>query len=344
MLIKELSDLPGVSGDEKKVRDYIREQLEQEKIEHFTDSMGNLYAVKKGRKNSGREHQIMLTAHMDEVGLMLASVEKSGHLRFYTVGGINEWSLVSRPVIIGRDEVPGVIGAKAVHLQKPEERRKALQVDQLYIDIGARSKEDAEKKVKVGDYVSFDVQAGSMAQGRMISGKALDNRAGCAALLELLQKEYEQGFTAVFTVQEEVGLRGARVAAYRVNPEIALVLETTTASDLPELKEKDFATTMGKGPAFTIRDGSVVSHPRVLERLIQTAEEQNRPYQFRQYAGSFTDAGIISQSRAGVKAGVISTPCRYIHTSASLLDKKDWEHLVEIAAGFVGSVHEKGLE
>ena len=344
MLIKELSNLQGVAGDEKKVRDFLREQLNQQGIEHFTDSMGNLYAIKQGNKKTGREHELMLSAHMDEVGLMIASVEKSGHLRFYTVGGINEWSLVSRPVKIGKDEIPGVIGSKAIHLQKPEERKKSLQIEQLYIDIGAKNKEDAEKKVSIGDYVSFDIQAGYMANGNMITGKALDNRAGCAALLELLKRDSPVGYTAVFTVQEEVGLRGARVAAYRIKPEVALVLETTTASDIPEAKEKDYATTIGKGPAFTIRDNSVVSHPRILERLIQTAEKQNRPYQFRQFTGNATDAGMISQSRSGVKAGVISTPCRYIHTPASLLDIRDWEHLVEIADGFVGSVYEKGLE
>ena len=344
MLIKELSNLPGVSGDENKIRDFIREQLNKMDIKHFTDPMGNLYGVKKGQKNSGKEHQILLSAHMDEVGLMVASVEKSGLLRFYTVGGINEWSLVSKPVIVGKDEIPGVIGAKAIHLQKPDERKKSLQVDQLYIDIGAKNKEDAQQFVCKGDYVTFNTKAESMADDRLISGKALDNRAGCAALLELLQREYPHGFTAVFTVQEEVGLRGARVAAYRVNPEVALVLETTTASDIPEIKKKDHATTIGKGPAFTIRDGSVVAHPRVLECLIETAEKQNRPYQFRQYTGGFTDAGMISQSRTGVKAGVISTPCRYIHTPASLLSKGDWEHLVEIADGFVRSVYEKGLE
>ncbi len=344
MLIEELSNLPGVSGNEKKVRDFIRARLQELDLEHELDSMGNLYARSSGVVQNGKEPGLMLSAHMDEVGLMVASVEKSGHLRFYTVGGVNPWSLVSRPVKIGGDEVPGVIGAKAVHQQKAEERTKALKVEQLYIDIGAKNKEDAEKKVQPGDYVSFAMRAQSMADGKMIAGKALDNRAGCAALLELLQRDFPVPFTAVFTVQEEVGLRGARVAAYRVNPRVALVLETTTASDLLDIEKKDFATTVGRGPAFTLRDGSVVSHPRVLERLIETAENLRRPYQFRQYTGSFTDAGIISLSRSGVMAGVISTPCRYIHTSASLLSKEDWWHLVEITDGFVRSVHEKGLE
>lgn len=344
MLIQELSNLPGVSGDEGKVREFIRGQLTKMRIQHHVDTMGNIYARSRGPEKEGPDPDLMLSAHMDEVGLMVAGVEKSGHLRFYPVGGINPWSLVSKPVKIGKEEVPGVIGAKAIHLQKADERKKALEIDQLYIDIGAINKEDAEKKVQPGDYACFDTRCDTLADGKIMTGKALDNRAGCAALLELLCRDYPASFTAVFTVQEEVGLRGARVAAYRVNPRVALVLETTTAADLLEIKEKDFATTVGQGPAFTIRDGSVVAHPRVLERLIETAEKEARPYQFRQFTGSFTDAGVISLSRSGVKAGVISTPCRYLHTAASLLHREDWEHLVEIADGFVRSVHEKGLE
>ena len=171
----------------------------------------------------------------------------------------------------------------------------------------------------------------------------MDNRAGCAALLELLSKKFDCGFTAVFTVQEEVGARGARVAAYRVSPRVALVIETTTAVDIAEIKEHDHATTLGKGPAFTLRDESAIAHPRLLERLIEVAEEEKRPYQFRRYVGNFTDAGAVSQTRSGVLTGVISTPCRYLHTPASLINLDDLRSLVEIAGGFIRSVAGKGL-
>lgn len=341
MLITALSQIPGVSGDEARVRNFIKEKLSLWGIKHHTDSLGNLYALKEGSKNR-EETGLMLCAHMDEVGLMVSAIEKSGHLRFYKVGGIYERYLVSKPVCIGANDVLGVIGAKAVHLQKKEEREKPLDAEKLYIDIGAKNKEDAEKVVKVGDYVSFWSEASSSAN--IIKGKALDNRAGCAALLEILQRDYPISFTAVFTVQEEIGIRGARVAAYRVNPRIALVIETTGAVDIPEAREQDYATSLGAGPAFTVQDESVIAHPRILERLIEVAESQKKPYQFRRYGGNFTDAGAIAPAGGGVAAGVISTPCRYIHTPASMLFKEDWENLVEIVDAFIRSVHEKGLE
>jgi putative aminopeptidase FrvX len=342
MYLKELSQMHGVSGDEKKVRDFIKAKLTARQIKTYSDSMGNLYAFKEG-KVAGEEPGIMLSAHMDEVGLMISSIEKSGHLRFYKVGGINEEALVSKPVQIGPQGISGVIGAKAIHLQKKEERQKALQVDDLYIDIGVKNKEEAEKYVEIGDYATFDTKA-HIFEG-YFRGKALDDRAGCAALLEILSRDHPFPFTAVFTVQEEVGARGAKVAAYRVRPKVALVLETTPAIDLPglDVEEQDYSTALGRGPAFTLMDNSVITHPRVLERLIAVAEQEKRPYQFRRYTGSFTDAGAITVSRRGVLTGVVSTPCRYIHTPVSILCLEDWKHLVEIVDTFIRSVNERGL-
>lgn len=341
MLIKELSAIPGVSGDETRVRNFIRERLTAWGLKNYTDSLGNLYVLKEGRSR-GEDPGLMLCAHMDEVGLMISSIEKSGHLRFYKVGGVYEQALISKPVKIGPGDVCGVIGAKAIHLQKKEERKKALSIENLYVDIGAKNKDDAEKAVKIGDYVSFYSEASCYEN--LIRGKALDNRAGCAALLEILQRDYPCSFTAVFTVQEEVGIRGARVAAYRVNPRLALVLETTIAADTPGIKEHEHSTSLGAGPAFTVKDDSVIAQPRILERLVHVAETQQRPYQFRRYGGSFTDAGAIVTSRGGIAAGVISTPCRYIHSPLSMLNLKDWRHLVEIVDGFIRSIDERGLE
>ncbi len=340
MFIKELSKISGVSGDESRVRNYIKEKLSAWGIEYYTDSIGNLYAPCKGSGSEGRETDLMLSAHMDEVGLLVASIEKSGHLRFYTVGGVDRQALVSKPVTIGSNEVKGVIGAKAVHLQKEEERKKELKTENLYIDIGAGSKEEAEKSVKVGDYAAFLVEPSGE---ELITGKAMDNRAGCAALLEILRRDLPYSFTAVFTVQEEVGCRGGTVASYRLNPRAALVVETTGSFDTPEVEEKEYSTCLGKGPALTLMDGSVITHPRVLERLISVAEELGVPYQFRRYTGSFTEAGVTSFSREGVLSGVVSTPCRYIHSSTSMLRRSDWEHLVELLGGFIRSVHEKGV-
>lgn len=345
MFLKQLSELPGVSGDEGRVRSFIQEKLSAWGLEHDCDALGNLYAYKKSPdgKNRSKEQwgDLMLAAHMDEVGLMVSNVEKSGHLRFYKVGGIDERTLVSRPVRIGKSGVKGVIGAKAIHLQKKEERGKPLPVEKLYIDIGAKDRDDALKAVKKGDYVSFMTDAAETSE--TVRGKALDNRAGCAALLEILQRDYPLSFTAVFTVQEEIGCRGARVAAYRLNPRTALVLETTMAADLPEVEEKDQSTVLGNGPAFTLQDDSVITHPRVLECLVDVAREQNIPYQYRRYAGNFTDGGAISLARGGVKTGVISTPCRYLHSPLSLMRLDDWKNMVEVVDGFIRKVESKGL-
>ncbi|MGI5875214.1 MAG: M42 family metallopeptidase [Dethiobacteria bacterium] len=339
MYLKELSQISGVSGDERRVRNFIREKLEAWGIKNYVDTMGNLYAFKEG--GTAGEQSLMLSAHMDEVGLMISSIEKNGHLRFYLVGGVNKDFLVSKPVKIGSRGISGVIGAKAIHLQKKEERQKTLEVEQLYIDIGVKNKEEAEKHVKIGDYVTFDTTAEST--DHYFRGKALDNRAGCAALLQILKRDYPFNFTAVFTVQEEVGIRGAKVAAYHVKPEIALIIETTLAVDVPGAKEQDHSTSLGSGPAFTLMDNSVITHPKLLERLIEIAEQEKRPYQFRRYTGSFTDAGAVSVSRGGVISGVISTPCRYIHTPVSQLCLDDWRHLVEIVDSFIRSVNIRGL-
>lgn len=342
MFLKELSELPGVSGDEGQVRSFIREKLSDWGIRHDCDTLGNLYAYKEGGgKSTETQGCLMLAAHMDEVGLMVSAVEKSGHLRFYKVGGVDERFLVSRPVRIGSGGIQGIIGAKAIHLQKKEERGKPLPVENLYIDIGAKDKDDALKAVKIGDYVSFSAEAHQFRD--TFRGKALDNRAGCGALLEILQRDYPGPFTAVFTVQEEIGCRGARVAAFRLKPRMALVLETTLAADLPEVQEKDQGTQLGKGPAFTLQDSSLITHPRILERLIAVALERGIPYQFRRYAGSATDAGAISLSRSGVPAGVVSTPCRYLHSPASLLCLADWRDQVNVVDGFIRSELAKGL-
>ncbi len=341
MFLKELSEISGVSGDEGRVRDFIRDKLTAWKIEHACDSLGNLYAYKSGSKKTEKKRELMLAAHMDEVGLMVSSIEKSGHLRFYKVGGIDESFLVSKPVVVGSNAVPGVIGAKAIHLQKKAEREKPLEVDNLYIDIGAKDKDDAARAVKIGDYVTFAAEAAQL--GECFRGKALDNRAGCAALLEILQRDFAASFVAVFTVQEEIGGRGARVAAYRLNPKTALVVETTIAADLPEIKEKDQVTALGKGPAFTLQDGSLIAHPRVLERLVAVAQEQGIPYQFRRFAGNFTDGGPISCAHEGVPTGVISTPCRYLHGPASLINLEDWRKVIEVVDEFIRTVMAKGL-
>lgn len=338
MLLKKLADAYGVSGDEGDVRNILKEELTPVAEEIFTDALGNLF-VKKG---VGRTPRIMLAAHMDEVGLMVEGFEKSGLLRVTKVGGIDDRVLVSKPVVVGKDRVPGVIGAKAVHLQKAGERTKAIKIENLYIDIGARSQDEAEKLVKLGDYVAFTVKTREAGDNSLI-GKAFDNRAGCAVLAELMKEDYNAEVTAVFTVQEEVGLRGSGVAAYSVHPDVALVIETTSASDVAGTKEAGYVTRLGSGPAVTFMDSSFIAPRAMTDLITSTAEKLAIPFQFRRLTTASTDAGKIAQTHAGILSAVISVPCRYIHSPASVLNLEDWQNTLRLAKGVINAIAEGGL-
>ena len=233
MLLKRLTEAAGVSGNEKEVRDIIIEEIKDHVDELIVDRLGNVIAYKKGKEDSKK---LMITAHMDEVGLMITDIDNEGLLKFTTVGGIDKRILVSKPVLIGKNKILGVIGAKPIHLQKRDEWQKALNIDQLYIDIGAKNKEEAERLVNIGDYVSFDSQYIEFGDD-LIKAKALDNRVGCSLLIELIKETKDIGFYGVFTVMEEIGLVGAGPAAYRVDPDISIILEGTLFYELPNMDE-----------------------------------------------------------------------------------------------------------
>ncbi|MGC8827874.1 MAG: M42 family metallopeptidase [Anaerolineae bacterium] len=334
MLLQRLSDAFGVSGCEEEVRSILAEAVRPHVDELRTDSMGNLIAIKRARAGISRPLRVMLAAHMDEVGLMITHIEKDGLLRFQPVGGIDPRLLPAKQVRIGRERVPGIIGVKPIHLLKPEERERVVPVEQLYIDIGAVSKEAAEKRVKVGDYAVFATRFGHHGlegESRLVRGKAFDDRAGCAVLAAVLEGEpYPVEVAGVFTVQEEVGLRGARVAAYALEPDVAIALEGTICDDLPKEKDQSPVTRVGKGPAITIADRSVVADRRLVQLLVDTAEKQGLPYQFKEPALGGTDAGAIHLTRAGVPSAALAVPSRYIHGPASVLSLDDLEHTVAL--------------
>jgi putative aminopeptidase FrvX len=339
MFLKELSEARGVSSREHEVRDLIREYITPHVDEVFNDSLGNLYGV-KGKDKPGPK--VMLAAHMDEVGLMITTIEKNGLLRFQPVGGIDPRVLVSKPVYIGKDKVVGVIGAKAIHLQRPEERTQVLGFDDLYIDIGAVDDDSAKKLVKPGDVATFATSFGEM--GDLVVGKAFDDRAGCTALVELTKLEFNCPVYFVFTVHEEVGLRGAGPAAYRVGPDVCLVLEGTTASDVAGTDEEGYSTTVGAGPAVSVMDRSVIAHPKVVGRLFRLAEEHGVPIQNKRTITGGTDAGTISLSREGVPTAPIAVPCRYIHSPVTVMSKSDLEHMIKLVELFVHDIADKGVD
>lgn len=327
-MLRRLSNACGVSGSEGEVRAIIKELAALYASDMKVDHLGNLYVHKKGR---GR--RIMLAAHMDEVGMRVTGVLDSGLLA-YDNAGLDSRVVVSKRVVIGKGKVPGVIGSKAIHLQKRTDLDKKLPHEELFIDIGAKDKEDALKYVSVGDFVCFDTEFEFFGDGLM-KGKALDDRIGCAVLLELLKKDYDCDLYAVFTVQEEVGLRGATVAAYTVEPELALVFEGTTANDMPDAKGHEHVTKVGKGPAITFMDGATITKKKMLDALIDTAKEAGIPFQMRQGTKGGTDAGRIHRAKAGAITGGISVPCRYIHSPVSVASVSDFENAVKLADAFL---------
>lgn len=317
MLLKTLTELNGTSGAEKEIRNALSQELKPYVHSINTDKIGNLI-VQKNPQSAGPK--VMIAAHMDEVALMITSITPDGFLRFQPVGGIDSRILVSKPVKI--NSLMGVIGAKAIHLQKPKEREQALKIEQLYIDIGAKSKEEAEKHIKIGDYAYFFTKTEPLGQG-YLKGKAFDDRVGCTILAELLQRDYPINLIGTFTVQEEVGLRGATVAAYHVQPDFAIVLEGTVSAHMMEVEEGEWVTEPGKGPAISIMDRSSLYQPKLLHQVTQLAVKNGIPYQFRRGHSGGNDAGQIHLSRVGVPTIAISVPCRYIHSSSSVLFEED---------------------
>ncbi len=335
MYLKELCELDGVSGNEAEVRGFITEKLKRYADDISVDAIGNIIAFKKGRDSSKR---VMLSAHTDEVGFIISGITEKGFLEFKTVGGIDTRVIISKRVRVGKDKLSGVIAMKAIHLQEKSERGKVPKISSLYIDIGAISKEEAEKYISLGDYASFDTDFEDM--GEMVKSKAIDDRAGCAILLELIKKDTLYDTYFCFMAQEEVGLRGARIAAIRVKPDIALVVESTTCSDVSGAEEKDFVTRLGSGVAVSFADRSTIVNEDFYKKLVMLAKEENIPVQSKQALAGGNDAGAIHLAAGGIKCASISVPTRYIHSPCSVAKKSDIDSAFRLAESFLRRVDE----
>ncbi len=327
MLLRKLSEAFGVSGHEEEVCAIILEEIRDRVDECRVDALGNLIARRKGVGSSGL--RVLAAAHMDEVGLMVTQIEDTGLLRFAKVGGIDDRVLLARAVFVGDGRVPGVIGSKPVHLTEKGERDKAVEYKQLAIDIGASTRAEAERLVHRGDCVVFTtdyLQLASADSWRAVRGKALDDRVGCALLAELLKEKLPFDFIAAFTVQEEVGLRGARVAAYAEDPHAAVALECTAANEVPTRGDVSPSTRLGAGPAITVMDNSFIADPRLVEHFRGVAASAGIPVQIKQPNIGGTDAGAIQRARQGVPAITIAVPARYIHSPAAIMNEGDFEN------------------
>ena len=287
-LLKELTEAVGVSSYEHEVRILILDLIKAHVDEWHVDAMGNLIATKKGTGASNL--RVLVDAHMDEVGLMITGYDSNGTLKFEGVGGFNDRTLLGKVVQIGPKKITGIIGARPVHLLNASQRYSVPKSDTMRIDIGAKNKEAAEGKVKVGELAAFVTEYEEV--GNCAIGKAFDNRAGCAALVELLQAApYPFDLIASFSVQEEVGLRGATVVGYSVNPDMALILESTPAFDLPNKDDASPNVALGKGPSIYVMDGVTIQDPRVVSHITKTAVSHNIPFQIRRPGGGGTNTG-----------------------------------------------------
>lgn len=339
-LLSRLCNALSISGDEQEVREIVLREVRPLCQQVEVDAMGNVLAMRIG---SGQDKvRVMIAAHMDEVGFMLTQDDGDGLYAFSIVGGVDERQLVGKPVIVGRDHIPGVIGAKAIHLTTPDERKTALRLEQLRIDLGP----DGGGLARVGDRAGFATRFSEI--GPSIRAKALDNRLGVINLIELLRSAPENvDLLAAFTVQEEVGLRGARVAAYHFNPQIGIAVDSTPANDLPAYDEDGentrYNTRLDYGPAIYLMDGATIADRRLADWLMKTAEEESLPYQIRQPNPGGTDAGAIHKTRAGVPSISVSVPQRYCHTAAGLIRKADWENTLRLLSAALARLDSKIL-
>jgi endoglucanase len=331
LLLEDLCNAFGPPGNEDEVRRVLARAIRGQVDELFVDSMGNLIAVKRGTGPEPRL-KVMVDAHTDEVGLMITDIRKDGLLSFRAVGGIDDRLMPAKRVIVGEKRVPGVIVTPPVHLTSREQRQNVIKVDQLAIDIGANSQDQAKEWIKLGDYGVFATRFQILAEDglRTVTGKALDDRAGCAVAAALAEGSYAVDLYLSFSAQEDVGLRGARVAANRIQPDVAFALEGTVCDDLPVAKDVSPTSRLGDGPAITIMDRTFIADRRLVALLTETAQANGIPYQFKQPGIGGTDAGAINQSGAGVPSVAVAVPCRYIHSPVSMLSLNDFEHLIAL--------------
>lgn len=332
VLLEKLSNAHGVSGYEGNIRKIIEKEVKPYVDEIKTDKMGNLIATKKGGKPV-----VMLAAHMDEIGLMVKYVDDKGFARFTKTGGWFDQTLLNQRMIMHTENGPlyGVLGSKPPHAMKEEDKNKVIKADDMFIDVGAKNKEDAEKMgIKTGTPVTSDIDFKPLGND-LVTGKAFDNRAGCVMLIEALSmmKNVKATVHAVFTVQEEVGLKGAKTSAFRLNPDVALATDVTITGDHPGIEKKDSAIEMGKGPSVTVSDadGRGIIVPESVLKWLKVAAK-NIPYQLEVGSGGTTDATAIHLTKEGIPTGVISMPTRYIHTPVSVLSMHDLEKSAELIA------------
>jgi len=328
-MVKELESLcalAGISGREKSVREYIISEIAGF-AEYSVDALGNLLVLKKGAEKP--KNKVMLAAHMDEVGLIVTYITDEGYLKFTPVGGVDSRVIIGRTIFAGDNNTPGVIGIKPVHMVKEDEKANIPETDCLYIDIGADNREEAAKYVRPGDVGYFDSDLVRFGEG-LIKARALDDRAGCATLIEIIKSDLPYDMHFAFTVQEEVGLRGAKAAAFSIAPDYAIVVETTTAADIAGVPKEKQVCRLGSGAVISFMDKSTVYSRELYDLAFSLAEKNNIKVQPKTVVAGGNDAGAIHTSRGGVQTLTVSLPCRYLHSPSCVICEADIAEVVKI--------------
>lgn len=333
-MLKDLTDANGIPGNEREVREVMKKYIAPFADEITTDGLGSLIAKKVGKEGGPK---IMVAGHLDEVGFMVTAIDDKGFLRFQTVGGWwGQVMLAQRVTIVTRKgNVTGIIGSKPPHVLSAEARKKPIEIKDMFIDIGASSREEAsEWGVRPGDMVVPYFEFTVMNNEKMLLAKAWDNRIGCAIAIDVLKQlqgvDHPNVVYGVGNVQEEVGLRGAKTATYKIQPDIGFAVDVGIAGDTPGISEKEAMSKMGKGPQVVVYDASMVAHKGLRDFVTDTADELNIPYQFESIPGGGTDAGSIHLTHNGVPALAITIATRYIHSHAAMLHRDDYENAVKL--------------
>lgn len=328
--LKTLCALSGVSGREEQVRDYITAHVQPyaDKIE--TDPMGNLMVFRKGEKS---DKTLMVCAHMDEVGLIVTGITDDGYLKFDFVGGVDRRVVIGKRVWMGEQSVPGIIGVKAYHLVKDSEKTKVPEVSDLYVDIGCDSREEAEQYISLGDVGTFDADVVEV--GGMLKAKAIDDRLGCAVMMKLIEKKPATDTWFVFTTQEEVGTRGVATAAFRIQPDAALIIEGTTAADLPGVPSHKTICRPGHGAVMPFMDRSSIYSKTFRAKLMELADANGIAHQTKQMIAGGTDAGTVQRSCGGVPVVGVAAALRNIHSPASMGSMDDFTSVMKLAELFM---------
>jgi endoglucanase len=335
--LERLSNAIGIPGFEEEPREVLRELVAPFVDELRVDALGNLLATQRGRGDI----TLMLDAHMDEVGFMVSYIEPNGYLRFAPIGGWDARIIPSHQLTVVTDDgrrIKGIIGTPPPHILKPADRERPFDIDDLFVDIGAADDADARRRgIRIGSQATIAYPFERLSE-RVVTGKALDDRAGCAVIVETLAalagQDVEATVVAAFTVCEETGLIGATTAAYQIEPDVALALEGTICADAPGIAAQRTVTRSGAGPAISVADRSQVVRPRVVRALTAMAEREGIPHQFKLPPLGGTDAGAIQRSRGGVLAGVVSVPCRYIHSPFAVMSLDDFDNAVRLTTAF----------